>query len=180
VTDTVSTKCGRAFLHRTFLYNETAFPPTRATVLQFLTKAAAARTPAPERSDSLSNVVKNFHNAHLSSSGGRITDGKDLEAKFWRHNLAVHAELVGCRGDLVSRLTQEDPETMWRNHYGRVSVNPSFAARWAAKAPSIGLERLTVDERLCVCEFLWSVAGVEGIRPTQSLSWTGNRLFGCI
>jgi hypothetical protein len=79
-----------------------------------------------------------------------IADGKDFEAKFWRHNFAVHAELVGWRGHRVSRLTQEDPETMWRNQYGRVSVNPSFAARWAAKATSTGLEHLTVDERLCV------------------------------
>jgi hypothetical protein len=138
VTDTVSTKCDRAFLRRTFLYNETAFPPTRATTLQFLTKT------------SLSNVIKNFHNAYLSSSCGRIVDGKDFEAKYWRHNFAVHAELVDCRGDRVARLTQEDPETMWRNHYGRVSVNPAFAARWAAKASSVGREHLTVDERLCV------------------------------
>jgi hypothetical protein len=138
VTDTASTKCDRAFLRRNFLYNGTAFPPTRATVLQFLTQT------------SLSNVVKNFHNAYLSSSCGCISDGMDFEAKFWRHNFAVHAELVGCRDDRVSRLTQEDPETMWRNHYGRISVNPAIAARWAAKATSMGLERLTVDERLCV------------------------------
>jgi hypothetical protein len=40
VTDTVSTKCDKAFLRRTFLYNETAFPPTQATVLQFLSKTS--------------------------------------------------------------------------------------------------------------------------------------------
>jgi hypothetical protein len=137
VTDTVATKCDRAFLRQTFLYNETSFPPTKATQLQFLTKTA------------ISNMIKKFHNLHLSSSCGRIIDGKDFEARYWRHNFAIHAELVGCRSDRVSRLTQENPESMWRDHYGRVSVNPAFAARWAQHAgPAV--DGLTVDERLCV------------------------------
>ena len=94
----------RAFLRRTFLYNETEFPPTRATQLRFLSKT------------SISNVVKDFHNQHLSSSCGQMAKGAQFEARYWRHNFAIHAELVGCRGDRVARLTQEDPETMWRNH----------------------------------------------------------------
>jgi hypothetical protein len=137
VADTTETKCDRAFLRRTFLYNETSFPPSKATQLQFLGRTA------------ISNIVKKFHNLHLSSSCGRIVDGMDFEARFWRHNFAIHAELVGCRDDRVSRLTQENPESMWRDHYGRMSVNPAFAARWAQHAgPAV--DGLTVDERLCV------------------------------
>jgi hypothetical protein len=138
VTSTADTKCARAFLRRTFLWNETEFPPSRSTTLRFLTRT------------SLSNVVKGFHNRYLSSSCGRIKDGMDFEARFWRHNFAIHAELVGCRSDRVARLTQENPEKMWTDHYGRVSVNPAFAARWASLAGTAGLHSLTVDERLCV------------------------------
>jgi hypothetical protein len=138
VTAAADTKCARAFMRRTFLYNDTDFPPSRSTVLRFLLRTT------------LNNVVKDFHNRHLSSSCGRIRDGKDFEARFWRHNFAVHAELVGCRSDRISRLTQENPEQMWKDHYGRLSVNPAFAARWANLAGAAELHSLTVDERLCV------------------------------
>jgi hypothetical protein len=138
VTATADTKCAKAFLRRTFLYNETDFPPRRSTNLLFLSKTA------------LSNMIKRFHNIHLSSSCGRIKDGKYFEAKFWRHNFAIHAELVGCRDDRISRLTQESHEAMWKDHYGRVSVNQAFAARWATVAEVAERHSLTVDERLCV------------------------------
>ena len=129
------------FMAKTFAYADTKVPSPGFTgavpIVCYLTNTR------------LSTIVKEFHNKYLTTSCGRIAKGQDFESSYWRHNFAVHAEVVGCTAGREARLTQEDPALMWKTHYGKMSANPGFVARWLA-AGEDAREQLSVEERLCL------------------------------
>ena len=81
------------------------------------------------------------------------TAGADMEVYHLRHSTAVNLEMVGCTTSREQRLTQENPDTMWRNHYGLLQQNPAFKLRLTTLQQKLSTEEyelLNADERLLI------------------------------
>ena len=79
--------------------------------------------------------------------------GADMEVYHLRHSTAVNLEMVGCTASREQRLTQENPDAMWRNHYGLLQQNPAFKIRLTTlkqKLSTEDYELLNADERLLI------------------------------
>jgi hypothetical protein len=102
--------------------------------------------------DRISNILKARLVACTGLTFGRSPDAF-MEVYHLRHSTAVNLEMVGCTAAREQRLTQENPDRMWRNHYGLLQQSPAFKIRLAALhqwMPTARFERLNADERLLI------------------------------
>ena len=76
----------------------------------------------------ISNTVKEFHNARYDTVCGR---GKDLEPRHYRHISAGLMEAVGRSSSREARLTQLNAQYCWDTFYSILPAAPSFCERWA-------------------------------------------------
>ena len=111
-------------------------------------------TTKPERlkPPSISNILKRRIMNGSELLIGRAA-GADMEVYHLRHSTAVNLEMVGCTASREQRLTQENPDAMWRNHYGLLQQNPAFKIRLTTlkqKLSTEDYELLNADERLLI------------------------------
>ena len=66
--------------------------------------------------------------------------GADMEMYHLRYSTAVNLEMVGCTTSREQRLTQENPDAIWRNHYGLLQQNPAFKLRLATLQQKLSTE----------------------------------------
>jgi hypothetical protein len=133
--------------------------PTGATpVLPFLLPFdhMAVESDAPtgsRRSDELQFLQKGTINERVRKlheiqyGEGTCGRNKPFAASYYRHTSAHMYQVSGAIEARQSRLTQTEPDALFKNHYSKVPAHPGFVARLKL-VPSEVLIQLSADELL--------------------------------
>jgi hypothetical protein len=99
------------------------------------------------RASTINERARKIHERQYGE--GTCGRGKPFSAAYYRHTSAQMYHQSGAIDARKLRLTQTEPDALFKEHYSKVPVHPDFAKR-LQQLPKGVLDQLSADERLLI------------------------------